>query len=166
LKKEVAMTSFDTRSFLTKSVIRTGIIVASLALAGNTFAAGDTHVAVNALRTAHPAQTHVTRDYNYQQVTPAPVAQIFTGLFGLPIPVTVTAGVASDTGGYDPTFDSPSPTVDVDNSQSQAAIDASDQAMQQVDQDTFQMDESLINTEAQDDAANAAMQQDLINNGM
>jgi hypothetical protein len=37
----------------------------------------------------------------------------------------------------------PSPSVDVDNSQSQAAIDASDQAIQQVDQDTFQMDENL-----------------------
>ncbi len=38
--------------------------------------------------------------------------------------------------------------------------------MQQVDQDTFQMDESVINTEAQNDAANAATQQYLTNNGM
>lgn len=38
--------------------------------------------------------------------------------------------------------------------------------MQQVDQDTFQMDESVISSEAQNDVANAATQQYLINNGM
>ncbi|MGC1252892.1 MAG: hypothetical protein WA889_18805, partial [Xanthobacteraceae bacterium] len=63
-------------------------------------------------------------------------------------------------------YDQSPATVEVDNSQSQAAIDASDQAMQQVDQDIFQMDESVINTEAQDDAANAATQQYMTNNGM
>jgi hypothetical protein len=135
------MKSINNKSLVAKSVIRTGILVASLALAGNAFAA-DTHVAVNALRTAHPAQ--ITQ--NYRQAAPAG-GQIFTGLFGLPIPVKVTAGTANDGGGYDPTFDSPSPTVDVDNSQSQAAIDATDQAIQQMDQDTFQMDESVINNE-------------------
>jgi hypothetical protein len=43
-------------------------------------------------------------------------------------------------------YDQPSPTVEVDNSQSQAAIDTTDAAIQQMDQDTFQMDESVINT--------------------
>jgi len=143
------MKSIYSNSLIAKSVVRTGIIVASLALAGNAFAANDSHVAANALRVTHPAQTHVV--VRYRQ--PAPVAQIFQGLFGLP--VTVTAGAARDTGGYDPTFDSPSPTVDVDNSQSQAAIDASDQAMQQEDQSLQDLDASVA----------AAVQTD-INGGM
>jgi hypothetical protein len=153
------------RSHTTKSLLRCGVIVASLALATNAFAAN--------IPIPHPAAAaHVThrvvaRNQSPAFVQPAGIGQLFQGLFGLPIPVTVTAGAASDTGGYDPTFDSPtSSTVDVDNSQSQAAIDASDQAQQQVDQDTFQMDESVINTEAQNDAANAAMVQTDINAGM
>jgi hypothetical protein len=161
------MKSITSKSLITKSLVRTGIIVASLALAGNAFAANDSHVAANALRTVHPAQTRVV--HNYQQAAPAPIAQIFQGLFGLPIPIQVTAGAASDTGGYDPTFDSTtydSSAVDVDNSQSQAAIDASDQAMQQEDQSLQDMDASNAAAEAQNDAANAATQQYLTNNGM
>jgi hypothetical protein len=52
------------------------------------------------------------------------------------------APAASD---YDdsPAIDTSSPPVIVDNSQSQAAIDASDQAIQQMDQDLFQMDETV-----------------------
>jgi hypothetical protein len=55
---------------------------------------------------------------------------------------------------YSPSYDSP--TVDVDNSQSQAAIDASDQAIQQTDQDLQQLDASTAAAQAQNDAANAA----------
>jgi hypothetical protein len=139
--KSITSKSLVTKSFVTKSLVRTGIIVASLVLAGNAFAANDTHVAVNALRTAYPAETNV--GHAYQPAAPAPIAQIFQGLVGLPLPVTVTASAASDTGGYDPTFDSPTPAVDVDNSQSQAAIDTTDQAIQQMDQDLFQMDETV-----------------------
>ena len=73
---------------------------------------------------------------------------------------------ARDTGGYDPTFDSPSPPVIVDNSQSQAAIDASDQAMQQEDQSLQDMDTSIAAAEQQNDAANAAAVQTDINAGM
>jgi hypothetical protein len=51
----------------------------------------------------------------------------------------------TSSGGYDPTFDSPSPPTVVDNSQSQAAIDASDAAIQQMDQDLFTMDQNLNN---------------------
>src|SRR5580658_4603538 len=153
------------RSHTTKSLLRCGVIVASLALATNAFAA-DIPIPHPAAA-AHVTHRVVARNQRPAFVQPAGIGQLFQGLFGLPIPVTVTAGAASDTGGYDPTFDSPtSSTVDVDNSQSQAAIDASDQAQQQVDQDTFQMDESVINTEAQNDAANAAMVQTDINAGM
>jgi hypothetical protein len=161
------MTSLN-KSLLTKSVVRTGIIVASLALAGNAFAANDTHVAVNALRTAHPAQTVG----NYRQEAPAPVAQIFTGLFGLPIPVPaygaphVATYASDDAGGYDPAFDTPSPAVDVDNSQSQAAIDAADEAMQQEDQSLQDMNASNAAAEEQNDEANAATLQTEINAGM
>ncbi len=150
------------RSHTTKSLLCCGVIVTSLALATNAFAA-DIPVPHPAAA-AHVAHRVVARNQRPAFVQPAGIGQLFQGLFGLPIPVTV--GSARDTGGYDPTFDSPSPAVDVDNSQSQAAIDASDQAMQQADQDTFQMDESVISTEAQDDAANAATQQYLTNNGM
>ena len=73
---------------------------------------------------------------------------------------------SSDTSGYSPSYDSPSPTVDVDNSLSQAAIDASDQAMQQEDQALQQLDDSIAAAEAQNDAANAAAVQTDINAGM
>jgi hypothetical protein len=164
------MKSITSKSLVTKSLVRTGIIVASLALAGNAFAANDSHVAVNALRTAHVTQTGVAVS-NHQSAAAqgVPIAQIFQGLFGLPLPVTVTAGAASDTGGYDPTFDSStydSSAVDVDNSQSQAAIDASDQAMQQEDQSLQDLDASVAAAEQQNDAANAATLQTEINAGM
>jgi hypothetical protein len=77
-----------------------------------------------------------------------------------------SGGSARDSGGYDPTFDSPSPPVEVDNSQSQAAIDASDQAMQQEDQSLQDMNASNAAAEQQNDAANAAMVQTDINAGM
>jgi hypothetical protein len=65
---------------------------------------------------------------------------------------------------YTPSYDSP--TVDVDNSQSQAAIDASDAAIQQNDQALQDMDASNAAAEAQNDAANAAAVQTDINAGM
>src|SRR5580658_4627155 len=152
------------RSHTTKSLLRCGVIVTSLALATNAFAAD--------IPIPHPAAAvHVTHrvvagNQRPAFVQAAGIGQLFQGLFGLPIPVTVTAGAASDTGGYDPTFDSPSPTVDVDNSQSQAAIDASDQAMQQEDQSLQDLNASIAAAEQQNDAANAAAVQTDINAGM
>jgi len=131
--KLLSTKSLSTKSLITKSLIRSGIVAASLTLAGSAFAAG--------LPIPHAATTTNTAHMT-QRVDVGPLYQ---GLFGMPIPVHVTAGTAGDTGGYDPTFDSPSPTVDVDNSQSQAAIDTTDQAIQGMDQDIFQMDESVIN---------------------
>src|SRR5208337_3231798 len=101
-----------------KTLITAVILSTSLALSGN--------VAMAAATQAHKtaAATHVTRHVaNARRPAQREVAlpNIFGALFGLPIPVTV--GSARDTGGYDPTFDSPSSAVDVDNSQSQAAID-------------------------------------------
>jgi hypothetical protein len=152
------------RSHTAKSLLRCGVIVASLALAGNALAAD--------IPVPHPAAAaHVTHSVVARNqrpaVQPAGIGQLFQGLFGLPIPVTV--GSARDTGGYDPTFDSPtydSSAAGVDNSQSQAAIDASDQAMQQEDQSLQDLGASIAAAEQQNDAANAAALQTEINAGM
>jgi hypothetical protein len=75
-----------------------------------------------------------------------------------------SSGSYESSGSYD--FSTPSPTVDVDNSQSQAAIEASDQAIQQMDQSLQDMDASNAAAQAQNDAANAAAVQTDINAGM
>jgi hypothetical protein len=153
------------RSHTTKSLLRCGVIVTSLALATNAFAA-DIPIPHPAAA-AHVTHSVVARNQRPAFVHPAGIGQLFQGLFGLPIPVTV--GSARDTGGYDPTFDSPtydSSAVDVDNSQSQAAIDASDQAMQQEDQSLQDLDASVAAAEQQNDAANAATLQTELNAGM
>ncbi len=151
------------RSHTAKSLLRCGVIVTSLALATNAFAA-DIPIPHPAAA-AHVTHSVVARNQRPAFVQPAGIGQLFQGLFGLPIPVTV--GSARDTGGYDPTFDSPtSSAVDVDNSQSQAAIDASDQAMQQEDQSLQDLDANIAAAEQQNDAANAAALQTEINAGM
>ncbi len=150
------------RSHTTKSLLRCGVIVTSLALATTAFAA-DIPIPHPAAA-AHVTHSVVARNQRPAFVRPAGIGQLFQGLFGLPIPVTV--GSARDTGGYDPTFDSPTLAVDVDNSQSQAAIDASDQAMQQEDQSLQDLDASVAAAEQQNDAANAAAVQTDINAGM
>ena len=153
------------RSHTTKSLLRCGVIVTSLALATNAFAA-DIPIPHPAAA-AHVTHSVVARNQRPAFVQPAGIGQLFQGLFGLPFPVTV--GSARDTGGYDPTFDSPtydSSAVDVDNSQSQAAIDALDQAMQQEDQSLQDLDASVAAAEQQNDAANAAALQTELNAGM
>ena len=131
------------KSLTTKSLIRCGVIVASLALATNAFAA-DIPIPHPAAA-AHVTHSVVARNQRPAFVQPAGMAQLFQGLFGGGFALQATSGGSSGDSGYDPTFDSPSPTVDVDNSQSQAAIDTTDQAIQGMDQDIFQMDESVIN---------------------
>ncbi len=173
--KSLSNKSLVTKSLVTKSLVRTTIIVASLALAGNAFAANVGHVAAKTPRTAHHVVHHVAAA-KYPQFTqrqfdlPDFVAAMFGG-FAVPLVThasraTGTHATAASSDDNWQVFDQSPAAVEVDNSQSQAAIDASDQAMQQADQDTFQMDESVISTEAQDDAANAATQQYLTNNGM
>jgi hypothetical protein len=150
------------RSHTAKSLLRCGVIVASLALATNAFAA-NIPIAHRAAA-AHVTHRVVARNRGPAFVQPAGIGQLFQGLFGRPIPVTV--GSARDTGGYDPTFDPPAAPVEVDNSQSQAAIDAADQAMQQEDQSLQDLDASIAAAEQQNDAANAAAVQTDINAGM
>jgi hypothetical protein len=150
------MTFLKTKSIAKKSLtVSCGLLIASLALTGNALAAN-----APVAKTAHARPvTHVV----WRAPAQRDLGQIFGGFFGFPFAV----GVASqDTGGYDPTFDSPSPTVEVDNSQSQAAIDASDQAIQGMDQDLQALDQSIAASEQQNDAANAATLQTEINAGM
>ncbi len=182
------MNLLNTKSLKTTSLISTGLIVASLALTGNAAMAANlpVHKAAATTHVVHPrVATHVVAR------RPGPPAQFgfdvggfIQAMFGGALPPQYarivqnavrgaashkyagSAGSARDSGGYDPTFDSPSPPVDVDNSQSQAAIDASDQAMQQEDQSIQDMDASNAAAEQQNDAANAAAVQTDINAGM
>ena len=169
------MKSLSNKSRLTKSVVRTTIIVASLALAGNAFAANASHVAAKTPRTAHHVVHHVAAA-KYPQFTqrqfdfPNFIAAAFGG-FAAPLVTHASratgthAPAASSDDNWQVFDQSPAP-VEVDNSQSQAAIDASDQAMQQEDQALQDMNASNAAAEAQNDAANAATQEYLINNGM
>jgi len=156
---------------LKRTLIPAVVLSASLALSGN--------VAMAAATQAHKtaAKTHVTHHVaSVRRAAPAQyqvaLPNIFGALFGLPMPVTVGAPhyavTSRDTGdsGYDPTFDTPSPAVEIDNSQSQAAIDAADQAMQQEDQSLNDLDNSIAAAEEQNDEANAATLQTEINAGM
>jgi hypothetical protein len=149
-----------------RSAVVCVVLAASLALSGTAAmaASGPAHKTTAAVHVARPH--HVAAARRRAPVEPPfALAQFFQSMFGRPIPVTV--GSARDTGGYDPTFDSPnSSAVEVDNSQSQAAIDASDQAMQQEDQSLQDLDASIAAAEQQNDAANAATLQTEINAGM
>jgi hypothetical protein len=153
-------------SRINKSLLRASVIALSVALAGNAFAA-NSHVATTA-KTAHVTHSRVAAHSGRQPARTFDIGQLIGSLFGIPVQVTsrVTGQGAMDQGGYDPTFDSPTPAVDVDNSQSQAAIDASDQAMQQEDQSLQDLDASIAAAEQQNDAANAAAVQTDINAGM
>jgi hypothetical protein len=151
------------RSHTTKSLLHCGVILASLALATHAFAAD--------IPVPHPAAAaHVTHSVVARNQRSAPVQPfgigLFQGLFGGGFAVQAASGGSGGDSGYDPTFDSPSSTVDVDNSQSQQAIDESDQAIQQEDQSLNDLDASIAVSEAQNDAANAAAVQTDINAGM
>ena len=181
------MNLLNRKSLKTTALMSTGLIVASLAFTGNAAMAANlpVHKAAATTHVVQPRVAHVAAR------RPGPPAQVgfdvggfIQAMMGGSLPPQYTqivqnalrgaashryagsAGSARDSGGYDPTFDSPSPAVDVDNSQSQAAIDASDQAMQQEDQSLQDMDASNAAAEQQNDAANAAAVQTDINAGM
>jgi hypothetical protein len=181
------MNSLNSKSLKTTSLISTGLIVASLALTGSAAMAANlpVHNAAAITHVVHPRIAHVVARRPGLPAQPGfDVGGFIQAMFGGSLPPQYTqivqnalrgaashkyagsAGSARDTGGYDPTFDSPSPPVEVDNSQSQAAIDASDQAMQQEDQSLQDMDASIAAAEQQNDAANAAAVQTDINAGM
>lgn len=163
-----------------KSIVSGVLIAGALSFTASAAMAATPHKAVATTHVVHTSHAvrHVAAAKRRPEAWQQPaLAQFFGGLFGLPFPLSnyaagnITAhaargAVSSDAGGYDPTFDTPSPTVDVDNSQSQQAIEESDEAIQQADQDSQNMDASVAASEAQNDAANAATEQYMINNGM
>jgi hypothetical protein len=162
------------RLHISSTISRVALAVA-LTLSANGAMAATSQVH-KTIKPAHAVHTRQVAAAKYPQFTqrqfnlPNFIAATFGG-FAVPLVAQASRATgkyapAASSDDYSPAFDNSSAAVEVDNSQSQAAIDASDQATQQVDQDTFQMDESVISTEAQNDAANAAMVQEDINAGM
>jgi len=171
------------KSLFTKSLISSGLIVVSLALNGGAATAANlpVHKAAATAQVSHPRPA--VRVAAQRRQAPAQpnfdIGQFIQGMLGGRLPPQYaqivqnavresvshrSSGSYESAGSYD--FSPSSPAVDVDNSQSQAAIDASDQAIQQVDQDLQQLDASVAAAEAQNDAANAAAVQTDINAGM
>jgi hypothetical protein len=134
----------------TQSRLRISSTVSRVALAvALTLSANGAMAATSQVhKTIKPAHAVHTRQVAQRQFDlPDFVAATFGG-FAVPL---VTHGSRA-TGTHAPAassddnwqaIDQSSATVDVDNSQSQAAIEASDQAIQQMDQDLFQMDETV-----------------------
>src|SRR5271155_491477 len=162
------------RSLKSKSLIACGILIVSLGCYGNAAMAAGTqaHKAATAIRVVH--KPHVATATRYRVAQPElGLPNVLQVLFGGCPGVYVapahsgknTVGETYSAGAESPTYDT-SPAVDVDNSQSQAAIDASDQAMQQEDQSLQDLDASVAAAEQQNDAANAATLQTEINAGM
>jgi hypothetical protein len=152
------------KSLFTKTLVSSGLIVLSLALNGGAATAANLPVH-KAAATAHVSQPRRAVRVAARRRQPAgqpyfDIGQFIQGALS-PFPPQYAQIVRNavrksashrSSGSYDSPYMPPdSPTVDVDNSQSQASIDATDQAIQQTDQDTFQMDESVINNENQFD---------------
>ena len=72
----------------------------------------------------------------------------------------------TSSGGYDPTFDSPSPSTPIDNSASDAAAASAAAASEQNLNDEMALTASMAAAEQQNDGANAAALQTEINAGM
>ena len=172
-----------------KTLITTAIVAASLALIGTAAIAATAqphktvqiHKPVRAVHVAHarPAAHYAARYRGPRNQLGFDVGLFIQGMLGGPLPPQYaqivqnamresashrSSGSYESSGSYD--FSPSSPTVDVDNSQSQAAIDASDQAIQQEDQSLQDLDASVAAAEQQNDAANAAALQTDINAGM
>jgi hypothetical protein len=170
------------KSLFIKSLVSSGLIVFSLALNGGAATAANlpVHKAAATARVSHarPAVRVAARRRRLPAQPGFDIGQLIQGMLGGPLPPQYaqivqnairesashrSSGSYESSGSFDP---SPSPSVEVDNSQSQAAIDESDQAIQQMDQDLQAMDASNAAAEQQNDAANAATLQTEINAGM
>jgi hypothetical protein len=157
-----------------KLLITPAIIVTSLALSGNVFAA-DTHVPAHAkaapaahahvaTRVAHPHVATRTAAHRHYAVVQRPdLGSFIASFFGGALGVRAARG-----GTYEasPSYDT-SPTVDTSSAgtDAQAASDAEVQAIQQMN-DENALNASMAAAEQQNDAANAATLQTEINAGM
>ena len=169
------------KSLFIKSLISSGLVVFSLALNGGAATAANLPVHQAAATAPVSHARPAVRVAAQRRLTPAQpnfdIGQFIQGMLGGPLPPQYAQIVQNavresashgSSGSYESAYvpSDNSPTVDVDNSLSQAAIDASDQAMQQEDQDLQAMDASNAAAQAQNDAANAAAVQTDINAGM
>jgi hypothetical protein len=142
----------------TPSRLRISSIVSRVALAvALTLSANGAMAATSqvhkTIKPAHAVQTRQVAAAKYRQSAqrqfdlPDFIAATFGG-FAVPLvthasrAIGTHAPAASNDDNWQ-VFDQPSPTVEVDNSQSQAAIDTTDAAIQQMDQNLFQMDETM-----------------------
>jgi hypothetical protein len=144
-----------TRSHIGSTLGRAALAVALTLSANGAMAATSQVHNTNYPAHAYPAHAVHTRAAaaNYGQFAQRPFdvpAFVTATLAGLGVPIVIHAtrtasihGRATSGGDNSQVFETNPAPVEVDNSQSQAAIDATDQAIQQTDQDTFQMDESL-----------------------
>ena len=162
------MSSLKTTSLKTKSIIHQsltvscGLLFASLTLTGNALAA-DAPVAKAAH--AHPV-THVVRRAPARQPD---LGQIIETLFGFPFAVGVGGG-SQGAGEYVPSTESPTydtgPTIDYGAEASQMAADAAQANGERELNDCTALTASMAAAEEQNDAANAATLQTVINAGM
>jgi len=162
---------------LQQTLMAAVILSTSLALSGNVATAAATQAHKTAAKTPvthHVASVRRPTPAQYQVALP----NIFGALFGLPMPPPVTGhavthvarGTTESSGSYDPTFDTPTPDTSASDAvgwaAEQNAQDAAAMAMQEEDQSLNDLDASIAAAEEQNDEANAATQQTLINNGM
>jgi hypothetical protein len=154
-----------------KSLIAGGIVAASLAMTGTaaTAAAAQVHKNPRAAHVIHklPAR-HVFAHKGPRYVRPEGLAQFLQFFFGGRWPehyagrVQVSRGAAPSYD-YSPSSDN-SPAIDDGSAARQAAADAENAAIQQMN-DTNAMVQSMQAAEQQNDAANAASLQTEINAG-
>lgn len=95
------------------------------------------------------------------------VGGLIAALLGGAIPLHYGGKVSvSGSSDWSPSYDTTSPAADVGTAAEQIAADAAAAAAQQNDANLTALDASIAASEQQNDAANAATQQYLINNGM
>jgi hypothetical protein len=172
-------------SLITKSLIRSGLIVAAMALTANAAMAANLPVAHKSVPIAHTAHLQATARVaaRYRQPPYArnnDLGQLIEGFFGGVLPPQYTRLIASaaarasvshrgtgeSSGTYDPSWDSPSPSIPIDNSASDAAAAAAAANSEQRMNDDMAMTASMAAAQQQNDAANAATLQTEINAGM
>jgi hypothetical protein len=143
-----------------KSLMTTGLLVASLALSGNAAMAANTAIHQHVKRYA-PMATHVTQRLPRDQFG-ADLGQFIQSMFGGGVPMRYARSQpAYRSSGASESFDN-SPSVDTSSNDAQAASDAQVQAIQSMN-DTNALNASMAAAEAQNEAAQAAAIQTEIN---
>jgi hypothetical protein len=135
-----------------RSTVSRIAVAAALTLSTNgaMAATSQVHKTIKPAHAVHTRQAAAAKNRQFTQRqfdVPDFVAATFGG-FAVPLVThgsraTGTHAQAASSDDNAPAIDDSSAAVTVDNSQSQAAIDTTDQAIQQMDQDLFQMDETV-----------------------